>query len=152
MRSTVMEPVREASDETDSGPSAENCPPACENSQCRKELSELCTGSLNTTVASLSPVILASNTGAMPSDTGTLARAASALDDESVTAPEPEPESVPTSAPDVSYLSSTPSGPVSAKSPESVRTTVVEPDETSELAVMWREAESVPDIDQPSPV
>ena len=40
--------------------------------------------------------------GATPSDIGMPARASRALDDESVMAPEPEPESAPTSEPDVS--------------------------------------------------
>ena len=77
--------------------------------------------------------------------------AASGLKAESVMPPCPEPGSVLKSMPSVSYLSTTPAGALSARFPERVSTTVLEPDEMSELPVTCRPDASVPDIDQPLP-
>ena len=44
------------------------------------------------------------------------------------------------------------SGPVSGRLPESVSTTVVEPDEMPEFCDTCRDPASVPDMDQPRPV
>ena len=110
------------------------------------------TSSENSTQTELREVAVADSTyGAAPSDTGMFWRAASALDDESAMAPEPEPGSVPTSVPDVSYRSSTPSGFVSAMFPERV-STMARALTAAVLSSTVRPAASVPDTDHPCAV
>ena len=149
LKAIVIVSVVEVSDETDD--TARPAASAPDRVQCEASLSELETGSLNDTVIALSAVSLNSAVGAMPSETGMPWRAASALESGSSTAPEPEPGSPVTSVPDVSYLSSTPSGFVSAKALSSVSTMESEPDEVV-LETTTCEAASVPDTDQPCAV
>ena len=105
--------------------------------------------SLNVTSIVLREVAFAdAMVGAMPSDTGMDERAARALDAGSAIAPEPEPESLPTSPAKVLYWRSTPSGLVSSMLELRVSTVVV-PLDTAVLESTVRPAASPPDTDHP---